>query len=91
MEAHQDGSEKLATVGRTENIQIIKVKLPTNEIALGTWNVRTLCATGKLKELTHEMKRYKWNVLGLCEGRWLNFGEVTTDEAHRYDVQRRAR
>ena len=28
------------------------------------------------------MDRYRWNILGLCEMRWKNFGE-TTEEGHR--------
>ena len=32
-----------------------------------TWNTRTLRAAGNLKELTHEMDRYRWNILGLCK------------------------
>ena len=31
----------------------------------------------------HEMDRYRWNILGLCEMRWKNFGETTTEEGHR--------
>jgi len=54
-----------------------------NEFVLGRWNVRTLYATGKLKELCYEMDRYRWNVLGLCEVRWPGAGEVGTDEGHR--------
>ena len=27
---------------------------------------------GKLQELTHEMDRYRWNILGLCEVTWKN-------------------
>jgi len=27
--------------------------------------VRTLRAAGKLEELTYEMNRYRWNILGL--------------------------
>ena len=38
-------------------------------------------AAGKLEELTHEMDRYRWNILGLCEIRRKNFGE-TTEEGH---------
>lgn len=38
--------------------------------------------THKLEELTHEMKRYRWNILGLCEVRWKNFGETSTPDAH---------
>ena len=26
------------------------------------------------------MDRYGWNILGLCEMRWKNFGETTTEE-----------
>jgi hypothetical protein len=45
--------------------------------------VRTLRTAGKLEELTHEMNRYGWNILGLCEVRWKNFGETTTLEGHK--------
>ena len=45
-----------------------------------TWNTRTLRAVGKLEELTHEMDRYRWNILGLCEMKWKNFGKTTTEE-----------
>ena len=38
-------------------------------IAIATWNVRTLRAAGKVEELLHEMDRYKWRILGLCEMR----------------------
>ena len=40
-------------------------------------------AAGKLQELTHKMDRYRWNILGLCEMRWKNFGETTTEEGHK--------
>ena len=36
-----------------------------DNITIGTWNTRTLRARGKLQELTHEMDRYRWNILGL--------------------------
>ena len=45
--------------------------------------MRTLRTPGKLEELTHEMSRYRWSVLGLCEVRWRNFGETTTQEEHK--------
>ena len=38
-------------------------------ITIGIWNTRTLRAAGKLRELTHKMDRYKWNILGLLEMR----------------------
>ena len=61
--AHQDGGVKYAT-GASLKIQ------GRDNITIGTWNTRTLRVAGKLKELTHEMDRYRWNILGLCEMRW---------------------
>ena len=46
-------------------------------------NVRSLRAAGEVEELTHEMKEYQWNILGLCEVRWKNFGETSTPEGHK--------
>ena len=40
-----------------------------DNIAIGTWNTRTLRAARKLQGLTQEMDRYRWNVLGLSEMR----------------------
>ena len=42
---------------------------------LGTWNVRTMFQTGKPETIAGEMIRYNIQILGLCETRWLNFGE----------------
>ena len=36
-------------------------------ITIGTWNMRTLRTAGKLQELTHQMDRYRWNILGLFD------------------------
>ena len=58
---HQDGGVKCAT-GASSKIQ-------GRDITISTWNTRTLRAAGKLQELTHEMDRYRWNILGLCEMR----------------------
>jgi len=38
---------------------------------------------GKVEELTHEMSRYHWTILGLCEVRWKNFGETSTQDGHK--------
>ena len=37
----------------------------------------------KLQELTQEMDMCRWNILGLCEMRWKNFGETTTEGGHK--------
>ena len=52
-------------------------------IAVGTWNVRTLRPAGKLEQLTHAMSRYHWNIVGLCKMHWKNFGEMSTDDGHK--------
>ena len=46
-------------------------------------NTRTLRAARKLKELTHEMDRHRWNILELCEMRWKTFGETITEEGQK--------
>ena len=73
---HQDGGVKYAP-GASSKIR------GRDNITIGTWKRRTLRAAGKLQELTHEMDRYRWNILGLCEMRWKNFGETTTEEGHK--------
>ena len=70
----QDGRDKSAT-GVPPN----PIRLQTQATTIGTWNVRTLHACGKLQELTHELKRYRWDILGLSEVRWTGFGETTTE------------
>ena len=60
-----------------------ELKLLGQVFTVGTWNVRTLSTTGKLKELCHTMEKYTWNVIGLAEVRWTGTGEVTTEEGHK--------
>ena len=57
----QDGNDK-STTGYS-------IKLPKNITSIGTWNVRTLNITGKIEELTNELSRYKWDIVGLSETR----------------------
>ena len=56
--AHQGEGVKWATDDNN------KLRTRSN-ISIGTWNVRTLRPPGKLEELTHEMRRYRWSVIGL--------------------------
>ena len=53
-----------------------------DRISIATWNVRTLAQTGKVHELINALKDYTWNIVGLCEVRWLNHGEHRTDDGH---------
>ena len=40
------------------------LRLFNEKTVIGTWNVRTLHAYGKLKELTHELGGYTWYIIG---------------------------
>ena len=47
------------------------MKIRKRGITMGTWTTMSRGVAGKLQaELSHEMDRYKWNILGLCEMRW---------------------
>ena len=50
----RDGGKKYATGTRQENLPN-KIRA-RNNITIGTWNVRTLHAVGKIEELEHERK-----------------------------------
>lgn len=80
--SHQGGSDKLDT-GVIKTQPKNALKMTSTSITIGTWNVRTLYAQGKVHELTHELKRYRWDVIGLSETRTTGFGETTTDEGHK--------
>ena len=53
---HQDGGVKYAA-GASSKIR------GRDNITTGTWKTRTIRAAEKLQELTHEMDRYRWNIL----------------------------
>ena len=67
----------------TKTINKRRIQLATNITTIGTWNVRTLNGVGKIQELTRELDRYRWDIIGLAETRWKNSGEVITDEGHK--------
>jgi exonuclease III len=45
-------------------------------IRLGTWNVRTMLAPGKMSETAREMRRYKIEILAIQETRWPGKGKI---------------
>lgn len=51
------------------------ISVPKND------TVRTLYAGGKVKELTHELDKCRWDILGLAEVRWTGCGENTAGQA----------
>ena len=48
---------------------VLKRKLPRQNLKIGSWNVRTLRQTGKLKELCDEASRYRLDIVGVQEVR----------------------
>ncbi|CAF1545778.1 unnamed protein product [Rotaria sordida] len=57
-----------------------KLKLTKRIFTVGTWNVRTLWATGKLELLRNEMKHYRYDIIGISEVRWTGKGETTNGD-----------
>ena len=51
-----------------------------DHVRIGTWNVRTLWQTGKYQIMKHVLEAYKYDVIGLCEVRWTNHGEIDGGE-----------
>ena len=72
--SNRDWVEKLAT-GKDKRFRIGK-----EEITVGTYNVRTLSAAGRLQLLREEMKAYRCDILGLSEMRWTGAGELNGGE-----------
>ncbi|XP_069995005.1 craniofacial development protein 2-like [Penaeus vannamei] len=83
---HLGGSgEKWATGGEQEQNQRNSqhLRIAKQEVTIGTWNVRSLSATGKLNELENEMGNYTWNILGIAEMRWIGNGEIISEDGHK--------
>ena len=71
----QDGNDK-STTGYS-------IRLHKTITSIGIWNVRILHITGKIEELTNELRRYKWDIVGISETRLNGCGELTTNECHK--------
>ncbi|CAF1120971.1 unnamed protein product [Didymodactylos carnosus] len=73
--------EKLATGKNsytTKNTQ--KLTLAKNSLTVGTWNVQTLWAAGKLELLRNEMKRFRYDIICISEVRWTGKGETSNGD-----------
>ena len=66
---HQDGGVKWTTDGPNAK----------EKTKIGFWNVRTMFETGKLAEVTIEMRRYRIDIMGISESRWTDSGRLTTN------------
>ena len=54
-------------------LEVMSAKTKTR---LGFWNVRTMYETGKLAQVTAEMRRCRLHVLGVSESRWTGTGRM---------------
>jgi exonuclease III len=53
-----------------------EIKTCKNNLTVGTCNVQTLWAAGKLELLWNEMKRFRYDIIGISEVRWTWKGET---------------
>ena len=57
-----------------------KKKRKKRTINIGTWNIRTLLALGKLQLLLRELDSHDMNITGIAEHRWEGSGHFTCDD-----------
>src|SRR6478609_6475267 len=50
-----------------------------HEIRVGTWNVRTMNAMGKLENVKEEIRRNRLSIMGVSEVRWKDGGDFVSD------------
>ena len=74
LSSDQGRMNKLAT-GNTQ-----RLKLAKNILTVGTWNVQTLWAAGKLELVRNEMKRFRYDIIGISEVRWTGNGETSNGD-----------
>ena len=67
-----DTNESRPTEVGAPKTRIMTAKSKTR---IGYWNVRALCDSSRLAQLTKEMENYKINILGLSEVRWTDSGK----------------
>ena len=63
------------TTGNTQRLKLVK-----NTLTVGTWNVQTLWAAGKLELLRDEMKRFSYDIIGVSEVRWTGKAETSAGD-----------
>ena len=62
---------------RKEATMQIPLFSPRQNTLFGTWNVRTMYEAGKTYQLAKGMQQYQLSVLGMCETRWTDSGQIT--------------
>ena len=59
------------------NVTIFAMK---QKMRIGFWNVHKIHEEGKLRQVEREMLSYRIIILGLSETRWVDCGEIITNE-----------
>ena len=49
---------------------------PTSKMRVGCWNIRTMYTVGKAAQVAREMERYRLDLMGLSEIRWIGAGRI---------------
>ena len=60
-------------------VDVLTMHRKGSDLVLGTWNVRTLHAVGKLENASKEMESHKIGILGVGEMRWTGSGCIKKD------------
>ena len=80
LESLQDACKNVSGETRIEatdrKIGVFSAKTKTR---IGFWNVRTMYETGKLAQVTAEMRRYNLHFLGISKSRWTRSGRYRTN------------
>ncbi|KAL9956815.1 hypothetical protein ACROYT_G038356 [Oculina patagonica] len=71
-----DQSQLGASISRAEFLS------PKIKIRVGCWNVRTMYQTGKLAQIVKEMDRYRMDIIGISEARWVGSGMMKERSGH---------
>lgn len=50
---------------------------PKSILTIGCWNVRTLHTTGATALLMHELKKFRWDIIGISETHWIGVDDKT--------------
>jgi len=67
-----NGSGESRKEATDRKMEVLSAK---NKTKIGFWNVRTMFETGKLAQVTAEMRRYNLHILGISESRWTGSGK----------------
>uniref|UniRef100_A0A8D9AHH9 Craniofacial development protein 2 n=1 Tax=Cacopsylla melanoneura TaxID=428564 RepID=A0A8D9AHH9_9HEMI len=72
-------SSSIGFPGGNVKSDVMETRKLRPNIRIATWNVQSLNKAGKTDNAIKEMKRLQIDILGICEMRWLDSGEMPLD------------